>query len=113
LFKFRIALAALLLCIGSGAANAAIVSADPVSIEKYTAYGVGSGDLIIWLSGGSLSGCDGVWISASQPGARNLTTTMMLAKAMSKNVSIAADNSTLWTGSSSSNFCSLYLIQML
>ena len=82
--------------------RADIVSSDSVSVTRYYAYGdYGSGDVIFQFAPASvLVGCDGAWIAASQPGAKNLVATVISAKLAASAVTLYVNNAAIWPGSS-------------
>ena len=94
-------------------AHAGIVSGDSIEISKYYALGdFGGGDVVFRFNGVKVSDCAGAWIQPSQPGAKNLIATVLLAKANSTLLRVSLDDSTVWPGSSTKH-CKVWAIGLM
>ncbi|OGB25658.1 MAG: hypothetical protein A3I66_00025 [Burkholderiales bacterium RIFCSPLOWO2_02_FULL_57_36] len=82
-------------------AQAQILGAEPVTIGRYFINGdFGNGDVIFWYSpSNAIAGCQGGWISPSQPGAKNLIALLMLAKTTGAQLSVHLNTAVTWNGS--------------
>lgn len=93
-------------------ANAAIVGpAASVTITQswaYTAYG--NGDFVFSTSAGA-PGCSSGWyIASTDPGYKSAVASVLTAQAGGNYVQIYGDNSVIWSGSPSGQYCHLQTI---
>ena len=93
--------------------QAAIVSTSPSTVKSQTVISYaafGGGDIVFQLTTNSLSECGGgFWLRATDPGFKN-NLAILLAQAQAGGaVTVAADDSQIWTGSSTP-FCLVYCL---
>lgn len=77
-------------------------------IQPYTQFG--SGD-VLFSTTTLASGCDGFWLAPSDPGFKQVLSTLEMAKAAENNLIVYADEHQIWSGSAS-RFCKVLLIQV-
>lgn len=75
----------------------------------YTTYG--SGDVIFRLAAGMPSQCVGFWLRSSDPGQKNDLTALMTAIATQQALTVYADPTQTWPGSTSA-YCLVYMIAL-
>jgi hypothetical protein len=94
-------------CLGASLAMATVVTpAAAVTITQTYAYtNYNGGDFVFSTSDGA-PGCSSGWyISASDPGYKTAVATVLAAQSAGSYVVVYGDNSALWSGSPSGQFC--------
>ena len=93
--------------IGPRDAAADIVSpAAPVLVtQSYSYASFGGGDFVFVTSAGARGCTSGWYIKASDPGYKAVVAEVVTAQAAGLQVTVYGDNSDLWSGSPSGNFC--------
>jgi hypothetical protein len=106
------AVAAVAAVFASGGAMAVVVSAGaPVTITQsyaYTSYG--GGDFVITTSAAA-PGCQSGWyMKATDPGYKAAVSVVLAAQAAGLQVVVIGDNSDLWSGSPSGQYCRIQTV---
>jgi hypothetical protein len=93
--------------VAGGPINAAVVAPTAsVTITKsfaYTSYD--GGDFVFSTSAGAPGCASGWWISASDPGFKSAVATVLAAQIAGSYIIVYGDNSLLWSGSPSGEYC--------
>ncbi len=109
--RFRAALAAACV-LGATSSHAALVSPSlPVSVSQTYAYtGFGGGDFVFSTSAPA-TGCGSGWyIKATDPGYKTAVAVVLTAQAAGLQISVTGDNTDLWSGSPSGQYCRVQFI---
>ena len=108
---FAVLLAATGLLTSEGAAAAVVNPGVPVMITQsfaYTSYG--GGDFVFTTNIGA-SGCQSGWyMKASDPGYKAAVSVVLTAQAAGLQVIVYGDNSDLWSGSPSGQYCRIQTV---
>ena len=82
---------------------------SPGNTYVYTTFG--SGDVVFKLTSGMPSQCGGFWLRATDPGLKNDLAALMTAITTQTPVTVYADPTQIWTGSSTP-YCLVYMIAL-
>jgi hypothetical protein len=93
--------------LGGAPINAAVVApAASVTITKSYAYTTYDGGDFVFSTSAGAPGCSsGWWISASDPGFKSAVAAVLAAQIAGSFVIVYGDNSLLWSGSPSGEYC--------
>ncbi len=88
-------------------AHATLVSPSlPVTVSQSYAYTRYDGGDFVFSTSALAPGCGNGWyIKASDPGFKTAVATVLLAQAQGLQIMVAGDNSDIWSGSPSGQFC--------
>lgn len=103
----QLRLLSLFFCAGVACASATVANTGSSTISSINAYTeLGSGDVIFQLTTNGISACNlGFWIRATDPGAKTVVAEVLAAYHNGVPVVVAADNATIWSGSTSGSAC--------
>ena len=101
-----------LLASTAGVASATVIQSNPSTVVVgstwwYTSFG--SGDVAFQLSSSGLSQCGVFWLRATDPGFKTAVAALLTATTTQATVTVFADTSQMWTGTSTP-FCLVYMI---
>jgi hypothetical protein len=93
------------LAIGPASATIVTPTSSGTVTQTYAYTNVGGGDFIFSTTV-TAPGCgSGWWIAATDPGYKSAVATVLAAQVAGSYLLIYADNSSLWSGSSSGQYC--------
>jgi hypothetical protein len=111
--------ASLLIALGcalaSGPIMAAIVTPTAsVTITKSYAYTAYDGGDFVFSTSGTAPGCGtGWWIGASDPGFKSAVAAVLAAQVAGSYIIVYGDNSALWSGSPSGEYCHVQTVGLV
>jgi hypothetical protein len=111
-FRYVMLLPVVAACLGPAYAAADVVS-PPAAVtitQSYAYAGYGGGDFV-FSTKGAAPGCGSGWyIKATDPGYKTAVAVVLTAQAAGLQVIVYGDNSDLWTGSPSGQYCRLQTV---